>query len=425
MILEITKERAINVKLYPIYKMLSWDLLFYYSIIFLFLTQVKGISASDVLLADSFYVIFRLILLIPLTALIEKIGKRRSIIFANISLCISILTFILSQNFTFIIIANLFQALGFVIKNMAESNLLYDSLPQNNKRGDIFSRIEGRGSALYYFTNALSLIISGFLYVYNAYLPLILCLIMCILSVIISFKFHDVIKIDNEEEITVKEYVKNLEYSFKNLFKSSRLRNLIFFGATFSSLLYLLVTIRSGLLTELNIPEQYFGIIFGVLDIVAGLTAREQYVIHKRFRNRSLTVLSLPVSISCLLIGVAIFCKLPFYFIISIILLMFLIQYICKAPFYNLIKQYLNNFTNASIRNKISASYNLMESTFRALLSFIVSLLLNITTISIAFVYIGGIFTLIFIVFLEHMKTKVGLSPDKYSKKDIEFLELK
>ena len=66
-----------------------------------------------------------------------------------------------------------------------------------------------------------------------------------------------------------------------------------------------------------------------------------------------------------------------------------------------------------------------MESTFRALLSFIVSLLLNITTISIAFVYIGGIFTLIFIVFLEHMKTKVGLSPDKYSKKDIEFLELK
>ena len=36
------QNRKVNARLYPIYKMISWDLLFYYSIIYLFLTQAKG-----------------------------------------------------------------------------------------------------------------------------------------------------------------------------------------------------------------------------------------------------------------------------------------------------------------------------------------------------------------------------------------------
>ena len=82
--MEDSKEKQYNVQLYPIYKMISWDLLFYYSIAFLFLTQVKQISAADVLLAEAFYPIFRLILIMPLTALCTKIGKRKSLIVANI-----------------------------------------------------------------------------------------------------------------------------------------------------------------------------------------------------------------------------------------------------------------------------------------------------------------------------------------------------
>ena len=37
----IVRHRKKNVRIFPIYKMLSWDLLFYFPIIFLFLTQVK------------------------------------------------------------------------------------------------------------------------------------------------------------------------------------------------------------------------------------------------------------------------------------------------------------------------------------------------------------------------------------------------
>ena len=52
-------KKNLNMKLFPIYKMFAWDLLFYYAISFLFLTNVKSLSASEVVLVDvSFYTFF-------------------------------------------------------------------------------------------------------------------------------------------------------------------------------------------------------------------------------------------------------------------------------------------------------------------------------------------------------------------------------
>lgn len=141
-----TKE-SINIRLFPIYKAISWDLLFYYAIIFLFLTQAKGFDAADVLLAEAIYPIFKFIFLMPLTILIEKIGKRKSLIFANIINVFSIVFFIISSNLTRLIIAQFFSAIAFAIKGVAETNILYDSLPKDEKRGSKFSKIDGKGGA--------------------------------------------------------------------------------------------------------------------------------------------------------------------------------------------------------------------------------------------------------------------------------------
>lgn len=76
---KIIRARNYNAKLFPIYKMFSWDLLFYYSINFLFLTQAKGLSASTILFGDSFYYIFKLIFQIPCVNIVEFMGKRRAL----------------------------------------------------------------------------------------------------------------------------------------------------------------------------------------------------------------------------------------------------------------------------------------------------------------------------------------------------------
>ena len=420
--LDRTKEEQ-NMRIYPIYKMLSWDLLFYYSINFIFLTQIKGFSASAVLLSEAFYPIFKVATQFPLTVLVEKIGKRNSLILANSINVLSVLSYIIASNLAFIFIGQFFSAIAFNIKGIVETNLLYDSLPKDGKRGHAFSKIDGKGIAWYYYADAITSVASGFLYVINGYLPLILCLICCLISTVLSFKFSDVRK-SEIKIVSVKQYMKDLKHSFKFMMQSDRLKYLFIFGSSFAALLGVLVSLRSGTFEQIGVPEQYFGVVFAALGIISGITAKNQNRIHNRFTNKTLAVISIPTAISCILVGFCVLGNFNFNATLVILIALFLIQFIAKGAFYTLIKRYLNNFTNSAMRNKITSAYNLIESIARATVALITSWLLKITTASNAMLVIGCILTIIIVLLLDKMRNKVGLKPEEYSKKEIEFLDV-
>ena len=83
---ELNKIRRKNAKLYPIYKMFSWDLLFFYSIEFLFYTITKKVTASEILIINGFYLLFRMTMQIPAVAITDFLGRRNSIILGNVLL---------------------------------------------------------------------------------------------------------------------------------------------------------------------------------------------------------------------------------------------------------------------------------------------------------------------------------------------------
>lgn len=421
--MENTKENK-NIRIFPIYKAISWDLLFFYTILFLFLTQVKGISAADVLLAESTYPIFKFIFLMPLTILIEKIGKRKSLIFANAVNAISVIFFMISTNLWYVILAQFFSAIAFVIKGVAETNMLYDSLPKDEKRGSKFSKIDGKGGAWYYYLDAMSSVIAGFLYIVNPYIPLVLSLIVCIISIVLSYLFTETEK-DQKSKVSARNYIKDLKSSFRYMLQSKRLKFLLVFGAVFAGLLGVLISLRSGTLEELGVPEQYFGVIFASLGLISGITSKNQHRFHNHFHNKTLTVISIPATISCILVGFTVALKLPYTMTLIILILLFAVQFIAKGPFYTLIKRYLNNFTTSTLRNKISSCYNLMESLSRSIISLFASFLLKYTTSAGTMCIIGCVITIILVLLLDKMRTKVGLKPEEYPKKEIEFLEIK
>lgn len=111
-----TKEKLIrhkknNVRLFPVYKMISWDLLFYYPIIFLFLTQIKGLTAAQVLFSDAFYTLSNTFWQIPVTRLVDKVGKKNSLIVGNILYTLSIFSMIFMQNFYELLIIQFIYAM--------------------------------------------------------------------------------------------------------------------------------------------------------------------------------------------------------------------------------------------------------------------------------------------------------------------------
>ena len=411
-------EQTKNIKLFPIYKMISWDLLFFYAIIFLYLVQVKNLSAPQVLLAEALYNVAVMLFLIPSEKIVEKIGKKNSVIIANISLCISIVIILFMTNIYNLIIAYAVMAFGYSIKTIAENIILYDSIPSGPKRGKIFSTIDGKASSYYYYIDATTSIATGFLFVINPYIPIILCLVMCIVSTILSCLFQHTNttgknKNDNNEKVTLKD-------AFKHVFSSKRLLYLILFYAIFSGLLYNLSSLRSSIFKDLNLNAQYFGIIYAILQIISGTTARYQNKINNKFKNETLAVLGIPLTISCILIGILGNLKTD-NFIFSIIMILFIMQNVLKGPYRTLIVRYMNNFTNKSIRTKLATIESLAYYAITVLFSLTSSWLLKKTTTANSFVVIGIITTFLLGMLLYFMKGRVGLQPEEYSNEDLEY----
>lgn len=140
---EISEIRRKNAKLYPIYKMFSWDLLFFYSIEFLFYTITKSVTPTQVLMINGVYLTVRLLCQIPAVAISDFLGKKKSIVLGNILLIVYLVVLMCSVGSIEIIIAKFFFALGYDIKIISESNLLYDSVA--TKGGDgLYSKLDAK-----------------------------------------------------------------------------------------------------------------------------------------------------------------------------------------------------------------------------------------------------------------------------------------
>ena len=418
---EELEKKNINVKLFPFYKMISWDLLFFYAIIFLYLVQVKNIPAPRVILSEALYNVAIMIFIIPSGKIVDKIGKKNSVIIANICVCLSIVVFLIMKNFYHLVIAYTILAFGYSIKAIAENIILYDSIPSGSKKGKIFSLIDGKASSYYYYIDAVSAIATGFLYVINPYIPLVLCLVMCIVSTIISCKFQhtntvDKTKTDGSTKVTLKD-------AFQHVKTSKRILYLIIFYAIFSGLLYNISSLRSSLFEDLNLNPQYFGIIYAVLQIISGTTARYQNKIHNKFKNETLAVLTMPVTISCILIGLLGSIKTD-NFIFSVIIILFIIQNILKGPYRSLIIRYINNFTNKSIRTKLATIESLSYYAVAVIFSLMCSFLLEKTSTANTFIVIGVITAFLIGTLLYLMKGRVGLKPEQYPAEDLKYSHL-
>lgn len=415
--IKLQEKKKNNIKLYKIYRIFSWDLLFYYAIIYLFLTIEKGISPAQVLQFDAFYILFKFLTQIPSTLIIQKVGKRKSLIIANFILAIHILIIMFSTNFTMLLVSQLLCAFSYVIKATCESDMLYDSLEHGEKRGIQFAKIDGKAFSRYYYVDAVSAVLSSFLFVVNPYIPMVICFIILLIAFIASTKFEELY--NEKGKMRVKEEITNIRISFKNILKSKRLKCLLIFNAVFVALLKILQNLRNTVLIDIGVPEQYFGVIFAVLGIVTGIAARNQGRIHKKYRNRTLAFLSLPMAVSCLMLGVILLCNFNIKALIILTLILFTIQYVMKGPYYVLIKQYFNNFTNSEKRVRISTANNIIENAIASLLVFAASYILDIIPTAYTLIIIGCIFIAGFVLLLDYMRTRVGLKPEEYSKKEI------
>lgn len=422
---KISKKRRNNAILYPIYKMVSWDLLCFYSVEFLFYTITKGVTASQVLLITASYMLGKLFFQIPSVAIADYLGKRKSLIIGNAILVVYMILIIYSPGLLGILIATALSGFGYDIKAITESNLLYDSVATRGGDG-IYTKIDSKGASAYYVIDTVLSVIAGYLFVINNYIPMYICLFFLIVSFVLSFKFEDIHRSKKEKTgINLKEflsgYSKDIKSSFNFIRKSNRMKSYVLFATVFYGVIKIMSTCKNDLLIDMKISEEQFSLIYAALSLIAAISAMFSKKVQRKFKNKTLKLISLSYIFSIIGVGI-ISIKLTNEIAIPLVLMLCCVMRISDSQWYVTEYTYLKNFTNYDTRVKITFTFELIVVGVTSLIAALGSLLLKYIEIRYAILFLGLLALALITIVLDYMRTRIGLKPKEYRKEDIEFI---
>lgn len=417
--------RKKNMRIYSVHRMLTFDLLFYYAIKFLFLTQVKGFTASDIVVVSAFLGLFKVLFQIPITVIIDKIGNRRSLIIADLFQATSVTVIMLSNSLPVLIIGNLFGAIAVAMKDVAEPGLLNSSIPDVKEKSQIYSKIDGKSVGNFYYISAFSAIVSGFLFDINGYIPMTICVIILLISALLATGFTELIPVQKQEDIKkyYKTYFRDLKLAFSFIFNSSRLKALMLFSGVMYGIIMVMNTYEMGLLDEMGLSASITGIIYAIMQIVAGISSKHHEKIHQKYKNKTLSIVGVLYTLACLMAGIIAVTGLPYWLIIGIIVATYAVRYLSTGFYYVLIKKYITNFTNGEVANKVYSAHSFVIGLGNLIICAFGAIISSNFSVKHSMIIFGIVFFTIMILILNYMRTRVGLDPNSYRKKDINYKE--
>lgn len=414
------EKAKINVSIYKKYKLFSYDLLFYYAIEVLFFTIVKKFSVSDIMYLSSIYTISAFFWQLIGGNIVEKLGLKKSIISGNIFVAFSIFLYIISNTFFMYAIANFFLALGFSLKSLSEGSLLYSSLKKLDRRKD-FTKVEGMSNAKYYYFDAISSIVSGFLFVINGYLPFIFSFICALISLALSFKFKDLKEEkDYEESLSLKDAFR----ATREVISSKRSKAILIFSFAFWGMISVVNTLYKAIVLDIGIKEEYSTIVVAIVTIFVGFGSRCVNGIEKRLKNKTLTVFVYFFFLSSIILGIlGIYNKLSLG-TLSCMLICLCVIGLVQGAYRVAIKKYVLSFTNHNMRIKITSAYYVFENLGKAITLLVSGLILEFINNSVTCLVFSVFSFFIMILILKYLKGKLGLKPEEYSKRDINYTNI-
>ena len=164
------------------------------------------------------------------------------------------------------------------------------------------------------------------------------------------------------------------------------------------------------------------GLISATKSFISAYASKTEHYYHNRFRNKSLTILSLMLSVSTIIAGICgiIVLKISIVIIIAV----WIVYGYAEGMYMTIRDKYLSNFSNKKIDTKIYAVSQLTNSIAKVIGGLIASFLLGRMQTAYCMIVIGILFTILFIIAEKYMKTRVGLKPSEYSKEERKYDEL-
>lgn len=413
--------RKRNMKLYPIYEMFGLDFMFYYVIELLFFMQVKGLTVADVVLLESFYAAFAIVMQFVVVIIANKIGKKRSIVLGNALNLLELAMIIFGNHFGLFIVAKAINAMGFGLKNISEATFLNSTLPNTKRQGEIFTKIDGKGYAKYSYFKATSTLIAGFLFDVNPFIPVILCMFCVIITIIIAMNFNEIEEAEDKKE--PNNSIQNVKQGFLFIFKSKRLKALLLMIAMIWALLCVEYTYKTALLKDIGISAGMIGMINAFMEMIKGMYATKANEFNKKYSNHLLTRIALCITFIMMINGCVTLVNIDYRMQAMVITVLSTIICISKGVYQIIKKRYMANFVKPNTLVQIYSANSIIDNLVRMMVSYVASVTLNFMNIRYAILFIGAVFTGVVLLISLYMKSRVGLKPESYDERDVEVMK--
>ena len=417
------KLRKYNMRLYAIYTTVGFDLLFYYGIKVLYLSQVKHISDANIVFLSTIYALASIVSVVIATIVNNRTSNRKTLIVGDTFNVISVLMLIIGTDFSQMAIAEVLNAVAFAMKNISSGPMLEESIPKTDKKDKIFTFIDEKAYFKYCIISAISTVVAGYLYNINPYIPMFLCLLFTIISLIVAVRFVEINKKNKNRDASMIKAVKDLKEGFIYTIKSKRIRALLLSVGFLWGVFSLFIIYQTTLLKNMKVTAQYIGIIAMFLELARGYGGRWANQYNETYKNRTLTNISMVVATAFIIAGIGSSLNIPFAMQLVVVIIAFTVISILRGIYMVIYKKYVNNFSNVKILPTIYSMTNLYWNLSRIVITFIGSFVLTIVDIKFGMIIMGIVFIVLAFLIYTYMKTRVGLNPEEYSKEDIKYAD--
>ncbi len=376
-----------NIKLYPTYCALTWDVLFVWTILTVYYTTVKGLSFSQAVLLDSVQTIAACIMCGPLTKLFANLKTVTATRLGNLGYIGFLLILIFGKTFWQFSIGAVCLAFAYIMCSVKNTSILNKSLRLVNRSND-YQRVYGKGVSIYYVLEAISSIAATYLFRVNAYLPFCLSLAFIVLAQIYSFLIKNPEKfqesnaiIDSKEEQAVLK-AKQPD-SFLKILSSGFVISLLFYALIMRGALYIDTTQLRLYLQEVTdaqtgiIPFWTFGYIFAFMRLCQGISSKYQFKFNLKFNLKSLIIFTLTFIISVSSTALVYLFMPNSILKLVIILFLMIVTCILRQPNTILLNNYMQVCTHSKNHERMYALRTIAEYLGIAIFNAIYAQLLN------------------------------------------------
>lgn len=376
-------KRSINI--YPIFASFTGDLIFFVPIDTLFLTLVKGLSASQITAMTMVSLIICILSQKLILNTVKRIGNVNSLKLGTILILIASLILTFGKSFVLMLLYNSIKEIGFMFLNMDEI-ILKNNLNAVNRKDDYY-KIRNKSKIMYSIITLFTALVAGKLFNINQYLPMYLSIIVYILLVGLAFMYYEAKTTEKKEVKQNTKKVKITSVIFLVILSNAVFYSIIKMGQN-NSKLFMQYDFQKFLSIEMVI---YYITTIVFISRIARLVGNIIFgKVYLKIKDKMSIVLTICLSMAFLLLIIGHYINIEFIYKVIIMSLGFFLILATRDSFQIYIEDVALSISNKDEQQKIVIDIEIYRRLGTLILSAIFTLILmKYELIVIEFILLG------------------------------------